>query len=328
MSTSSTTSTRPCTTKLMVKPFLQDIKRGVFVTRAPCRPNAFGLSVVELVRRDNNVLDPVRRGHSGRNTASRHQALYLQVRLRQDLPQRVAGWCRRGNGSTTGPAGLQRRRYLMIFAVASGKGGTGKTTVSVNMARMWGSDVQLLDCDVEEPNAHLFLNGDSIKKEIVTIPIPEVDESLCDGCGECGRLCAYHAIVSFGSKAIVFPEMCHGCGGCALVCPRVCNSRCGKAHRCGGNAAGGEYHPDPGLHGRRGVMAPPLIRDVKARFKAACPPFWMLLPEPRARSSLPSETRISFSSSRSRPPSGYTISGSPSTRCGSSDYPLGLSSTG
>ena len=108
----------------------------------------------------------------------------------------------------------------MIVAVASGKGGTGKTTVSVNLARVSGPDVRLLDCDVEEPNDHLFLRGDVLSEEIVTIPVPAVDESLCDGCGECGRFCAYHAIVSFGSAPIVFPEMCHGCGGCALVCPR------------------------------------------------------------------------------------------------------------
>lgn len=86
----------------------------------------------------------------------------------------------------------------MILAVASGKGGTGKTTVSVNLARALGSEVALLDCDVEEPNAHLFLAGNLRGEETVTIPIPQADESLCDGCGECSRLCEYHAIVSFG----------------------------------------------------------------------------------------------------------------------------------
>jgi MinD superfamily P-loop ATPase len=75
----------------------------------------------------------------------------------------------------------------MILAVASGKGGTGKTTVSVNLARAFGSDVQLLDCDVEEPNAHLFLKGSQAEEDVVTIPVPQVDESLCDGCGECSR---------------------------------------------------------------------------------------------------------------------------------------------
>ena len=108
----------------------------------------------------------------------------------------------------------------MILAVASGKGGTGKTLVSVNLAKMIGDGVQLLDCDVEEPNDHLFIQGCKNDEVTVTIPIPDVDGSLCDGCGECGRICEYHAIVSFGSIPIIFPELCHGCGGCAKVCPK------------------------------------------------------------------------------------------------------------
>ncbi|HPX11511.1 MAG TPA: 4Fe-4S binding protein, partial [Syntrophales bacterium] len=107
----------------------------------------------------------------------------------------------------------------MILAIASGKGGTGKTTVSVNLARAFDSEIQLLDCDVEEPNDHLFLKGEPTGREIIGIPVPEVDEALCDGCGECGRFCEYHAIVSFGTTPLVFPEMCHGCGGCTMVCP-------------------------------------------------------------------------------------------------------------
>ncbi len=107
----------------------------------------------------------------------------------------------------------------MILAIASGKGGTGKTTVAVNAARVLDSEVLLLDCDVEEPNAHLFLPEGVNKVDAVSIPVPEVDESLCDGCGECGSFCEYHAIVSFGTLPLVFPEMCHGCGGCTMVCP-------------------------------------------------------------------------------------------------------------
>ena len=71
----------------------------------------------------------------------------------------------------------------MIVAVASGKGGTGKTTVSLNLARVFDAEVQLLDCDVEEPNAHLFLKGTGCEEEEITIPVPEVDETLCDACG-------------------------------------------------------------------------------------------------------------------------------------------------
>ncbi|OPY13873.1 MAG: antiporter inner membrane protein [Syntrophus sp. PtaB.Bin138] len=153
----------------------------------------------------------------------------------------------------------------MIISVASGKGGTGKTTVSVNLARTIGAGVQLLDCDVEEPNAHLFLKGSETGSDIVTIPIPEVDESLCDGCGECGRLCRYHAIVSFGSSPLVFPDLCHGCGGCALVCHR------GAIRERGKRIGVVETRDADGItliQGRLDIgvaMAPPLIRAVKSR---------------------------------------------------------------
>ncbi len=153
----------------------------------------------------------------------------------------------------------------MIISVASGKGGTGKTTVAVNLARTIGAGVQLLDCDVEEPNAHLFLKGREIGSDVVTIPIPEVDESLCDGCGECGRLCRYHAIVSFGSAPLVFPDLCHGCGGCALVCPR------GAIRETGKRIGVVETRDAEGItliQGRLDIgvaMAPPLIRAVKSR---------------------------------------------------------------
>jgi len=155
----------------------------------------------------------------------------------------------------------------MILAVASGKGGTGKTTVSVNLARSIGSGVQLLDCDVEEPNAHLFLRGRQTGNDVVSIPIPEVDESLCDACGECGRFCRYHAIVSFGSAPLVFAELCHGCGGCTLVCPR------GAIHETGRRVGVVETQDVDGItlvQGRLDIgvaMAPPLIRAVKARMK-------------------------------------------------------------
>lgn len=108
----------------------------------------------------------------------------------------------------------------MIVAIASGKGGTGKTTVAVNLARVLGSGVQLVDCDVEEPNAHLFLDAVRVKSTPVAIPVPQVDAARCDGCGECSRFCAYHAIACTGAEPLVFPELCHGCGGCALICPR------------------------------------------------------------------------------------------------------------
>ncbi len=106
------------------------------------------------------------------------------------------------------------------IAVASGKGGTGKTTVATNLARAFDAPVQLLDCDVEEPNAGLFLGGSSLGRETVTVPMPVVDESLCDGCGLCAEVCQFGAIAVPRAKPLLFPELCHGCGGCSRVCPR------------------------------------------------------------------------------------------------------------
>jgi MinD superfamily P-loop ATPase len=159
----------------------------------------------------------------------------------------------------------------MILGVASGKGGTGKTTVSLNLARVLGSDVRLLDCDVEEPNCHLFLKGVARENETVAIPVPQVDESLCDGCGECGRFCEYHAIVSFGTKPLVFPEMCHGCGGCAKGCPKMAihevDKRIGVVETVrAGNITLIQGRMDVGV-----AMAPPLIRAVKARLQNGVP---------------------------------------------------------
>jgi len=108
----------------------------------------------------------------------------------------------------------------MIIAIASGKGGTGKTTVAVNLAKVMRASVLLLDCDVEEPNSHLFLKSALRSRDEVAVPFPLVDESLCDACGECAQFCEYNAIVSLKTKPLVFPELCHSCGGCARVCPQ------------------------------------------------------------------------------------------------------------
>jgi len=107
----------------------------------------------------------------------------------------------------------------MRVAVASGKGGTGKTTVAVNLALSLDG-AQLLDCDVEEPNAYLLLHPKTDEECPVEVPVPKIDLSLCDYCGECARFCQYHALFVAGETALVFPELCHGCGGCTIVCPR------------------------------------------------------------------------------------------------------------
>ncbi len=151
----------------------------------------------------------------------------------------------------------------MTLAIASGKGGTGKTTLAVNLARILESPIQLLDCDVEEPNAHLFLGGDVLQEQVVTTPVPLVNESLCDGCGECGRFCAYHAIVSLGARALVFPEMCHGCGGCMLVCPKKAISETPRRIGLIEKRRAGWIDLLTGRLDVGAAMAPPLIRAVK-----------------------------------------------------------------
>jgi MinD superfamily P-loop ATPase len=159
----------------------------------------------------------------------------------------------------------------MILAVASGKGGTGKTTVSVNLAKVFGSPVQLLDCDVEEPNSHLFLHGTLRDREIASIKVPEVDESRCDACGECGRFCQYHAIALLGSTPLIFPDLCHGCGGCEKVCPRGAIS---ERDRRIGVVETLEADAVTLIQGRLDVgvaMAPPLIRAVKSRMQRGVP---------------------------------------------------------
>jgi MinD superfamily P-loop ATPase len=105
------------------------------------------------------------------------------------------------------------------IAVASGKGGTGKTLIAVNLALSLGS-VQLLDCDVEEPNDHLLLNPEILKEEPVKLMVPKILEERCDYCGECARFCQFNALFVVGETAMVFPELCHSCGGCSIVCPR------------------------------------------------------------------------------------------------------------
>ncbi len=153
----------------------------------------------------------------------------------------------------------------MIVGIASGKGGTGKTTVATNLALSLNGKVQLLDCDVEEPNAHLFLKPKFHGSESVGIPIPQVDEKLCTFCGKCGEICQYGAILAVKKKVLVFPELCHGCGGCSLVCPEAAIS---EVMREIGTVEKGVVRGVDFVHGRLHVgepMAPPLIRAVKEK---------------------------------------------------------------
>lgn len=104
----------------------------------------------------------------------------------------------------------------MIVAIASGKGGTGKTTVTTNLAQVavdQGLKVSYLDCDVEEPNGHIFLKPKLTQKISVSVPVPVVDEDKCTACGKCKEICQYGAIAVLGKTVITFPNLCHGCGG-------------------------------------------------------------------------------------------------------------------
>jgi len=107
----------------------------------------------------------------------------------------------------------------MILSIASGKGGTGKTTVSTNLA-LSIKNVQFIDCDVEEPNANIFLKTKIDKTEEVSVKYPEIDKAKCDFCGKCSEFCAYNAIAVVPENILVFPELCHSCEGCKLVCPK------------------------------------------------------------------------------------------------------------
>lgn len=153
----------------------------------------------------------------------------------------------------------------MILAIASGKGGTGKTTVAVNLALSADGPVRLLDCDVEEPNCHLFLAPEIAHRETVRVAVPVVNAAKCDGCGRCAAFCRFNALAALKETVLVFPELCHGCGGCMLVCPK-------GAIREGSREIGvletGRAGDLAFAQGRLRVgeaMAPPLIRAVKKR---------------------------------------------------------------
>lgn len=161
----------------------------------------------------------------------------------------------------------------MRIAIASGKGGTGKTTVAVNLALtaqaqepVSEGSVKFVDCDVEAPNAYLFLKPEITSRQKAGIPVPVVDESLCNGCRKCREICQFSAITVLDKKTVLtFPELCHGCGGCSLVCPTAAISEVEReiGEIEAGNAGGIEF-----FHARLNVgetMSPPLIRKLKAQ---------------------------------------------------------------
>lgn len=114
------------------------------------------------------------------------------------------------------------KRDNFIIAVASGKGGTGKTTIATNLAYYLaglGKNIQYLDCDVEEPNGHIFLKPEIVESINVTVNIPQVDLDKCTACGKCGEICQFSAIVCIKEHVLTFEQLCHSCGGCWRICP-------------------------------------------------------------------------------------------------------------
>ena len=167
----------------------------------------------------------------------------------------------------------------MRIAVLSGKGGTGKTLVSVNLAAV-AENASYYDCDVEEPNGHLFFKPQDVTEEIITVRSPEVDADLCDGCRKCSDFCKFNAIASIHDKAVVFPDVCHPCGGCLLVCPKKAISEIqrpvGKIMR----GVSGDVKVTSGMLNMGEESGVPIIRAMLQDMKASpddmtlidCPP--------------------------------------------------------
>ncbi len=155
----------------------------------------------------------------------------------------------------------------MIISIASGKGGTGKTTVATNLAFSLGENVQLMDCDVEEPNSHLFLKPDIKEKQAVIAPIPEINEQKCTYCKKCMEICRFGAIAVVGKKVVTFPELCHSCGGCMVVCPEDAIS---EIDRKLGDIEKGSIGNISFIHGYLNVgqvMSPPIIKKIRTLSK-------------------------------------------------------------
>ena len=154
----------------------------------------------------------------------------------------------------------------MIISVASGKGGTGKTLVATSLAlALKDRDrVQLVDCDVEEPNAHIFMKPVITHSEAVSIPVPKIAEDKCTYCGKCAEVCAYNAMAVVGKLVLTFPELCHGCGACSYLCPEKAITEEGRVI---GIVETGYSDGTAFIQGKLAVgepMATPIIKKVKS----------------------------------------------------------------
>jgi MinD superfamily P-loop ATPase len=151
------------------------------------------------------------------------------------------------------------------IAVASGKGGTGKTTIATNLAfalARQGTAITYADCDVEEPNGHIFLEPAITERREVSIPVPEVDRDRCTLCGACATACRHSAIVVLPESVLTFPRLCHGCGGCSLACPTGAIREVPRATGVVERGASGPIDFVRGVLDVGEAMAPPVIRAV------------------------------------------------------------------
>jgi MinD superfamily P-loop ATPase len=179
----------------------------------------------------------------------------------------AAAWAAVAAAVERKPRGDGQGRMRLILSVASGKGGTGKTLIATSLAlALEGREpVQLLDCDVEEPNAHILLRPAITSSQPVLIPVPYVDEARCTYCRLCSEACVFNAIAVAGKAVLLFPELCHGCGVCSYVCPQKAITEQGREVGVVEEGLAGEIRF---VHGRLAIgeaMPVPVTRAVKAQ---------------------------------------------------------------